>query len=138
MAVVHSYRALRGLLLLLATIEAIGGVICVLGTGWVLSLAPPSFHLVSSGFVIAILKFVGVLALALAYLAYVTAQDPERYVAVIDAMAFLLLAAAAIDVYAFFALHAPFYPAVYVVIRTVVRVMIAIALLVLRPRHAAL
>lgn len=137
MAVAQSYKTLRGLLLVLATIEGIGGVLCLLATGWVLSLAPPSFHLVSSGFVIAVLKFVGVLALALAYLAYVTAQDPERYVAVIDAMAFLLLAAAAIDVYAFFALHAPFYPAVYVVIRTVVRVMVAIGLIVLRPRHVA-
>jgi len=89
-------------------------------------------------FYLVALKFIGIVALALSYLSYVASRDPVRYVAFIDAFAFLLIAAAMLDLYASFVLHlAPFFTGWFVIVRSIVRIGIALIFIALRPRRAA-
>ncbi len=106
----------------------------LLASNLVVSIVPTTLLAFSAGFAGVMLKVFGVIALFGAYLLYAASRDPVRYVAVIDAFAFLLLAVAAIDVYALVVVHLTFAP--WVILRTVVRVALAIALIVLRPRGA--
>jgi hypothetical protein len=132
-----NHRALRILLFVLSAIEALAGFVLLFGTGWVLSLAPAKFplHLPNSGFVLALLKGIGIIAIASGYLFYAAARDPVRYIAVIDTLAFILLAAAALNLYAVAALHIGlFYPVPYLITRAIVQLVLAVIVIVLRPR----
>lgn len=132
------YRPLRILLYVISAIEGIAGVALLFATGWVLSFAPSMLALPYTGFVFALVKGIGILALALGYLLCVTARDPVRYVAVIDTLIFVALAAAALNIYAVIALHlGSLYPSPYLIARAAIQVAIAVALFSLRPRATA-
>ena len=133
-----SYRALRVLMFVIAVLEVIGGLLLIATPGWLISVAPGMVHFGPSGFVIVLLKLVGVLTFAFAYLSYVTARDPVRYVAVIDSLIFLALAAVAVELYELYVLHiSPFQQVQYVIFRSVLRILFAIVLIALRPRVPA-
>ncbi len=132
-----NHRALQILLFVLSAIEALAGVVLLFGTGWVLSLAPAKFslHFPNSGFMLALLKAIGIIAIASGYLFCAAARDPVRYIAVIDTLAFILVAAATLDLYAVAALHIGlFYPVPYLVTRAIVQLVLAIIVIVLRPK----
>jgi hypothetical protein len=137
MTVAQPHRALRILLFVISGIEAVAGILLLFAPGWVLSLAAANLALPNSGFVLALLKAIGIIAIALAYLLCAAARDPVRYIAVIDALTFLLLASAALNFYAVAALHiGPFYPAPYLISRAIVQLAIAVVIIALRPKAA--
>ena len=133
----NSHRALRILLLILSVVAGLGGLLVLFGTGFIASKAP-TIWFAAPGFADLFLKFAGIVAITMAYLAYTASRDPVRYVAFIDAFAFLLIAAAVLDVYGLVVIHtSPFYPAGYVVGRSIVRLALAFVLVALRPRGTA-
>lgn len=135
MTLAESHKALRILLLAFSIIAVLVGLVMLFCSAWIVSVAPASLQFTTPALLIVLVKFFGILTLTGAYLSYVTSRDPVRYAAFIDGFAFLLVAAAAIDIYALFTLHVePFYPAKYVLARTVVRLALAVVLIVLRPR----
>ena len=132
-----SHQALRIILLILAIILALGGIVAFVASELVASIAPASVHFVAPGLGLILLKVAGVAALTLSYLSFRASQDPVRYVAIVDALAFLLLAGAALDCYGFLTLHAPpFDSPLIVALRVAVRVALALLLIALRPRSA--
>jgi hypothetical protein len=131
----QSHRALRVLLLVFAILFAIGGLLLVCSP-YIASLAPSWLHAPPSIVDLIALKFIGIMAVAMSYLSYVTSRDPVRYVAFIDALAFLLIAAAFLDLYASFVLHIPLFVGWFVILRSVIRIGLALALIALRPRQA--
>ena len=138
MSAVHAYRALRILLFAISAIEAIAGLVLVFASSWVLAMTPANIGLLNNGVLLAFMKAIGIVAIALGYLLCAAARDPVRYVAVIDALVFILLAAAALNVYAVAALHiGSFFPGPYLIIRAVIQLILAVAIIALRPRRAA-
>lgn len=132
------HQTLRVLLFIIAGLEGVAGVALLFATGWVLSFEPRLLLGPFSAFLVALLKGTGILALAIGYLLCVTARDPVRYVAIVDALTFILAAAAALNFYAVFSLHlGAFYPASYLLVRGVIQLFTAVALFALRPREAA-
>lgn len=132
----RSPQALRFILYAISALEGIAGLVLIFAPGWVLSLAPTA--VVLSGFVSYLLMGFGMIAFAFGYLVCVAARRPAQYVAVIDTLVFLAFAAAALNVYALTALGAAaYFPASYLIARTVVQIVVGVALLVLRPRGAA-
>jgi hypothetical protein len=134
MTAAQPHRILRALLFAISAIEGIAGLILLFASDWALSFAPAglAFH---GGFLLALVKAIGIVALALGYLLCAAARDPVRYIAVIDTLTFMLLAAAALSIYAVTVLHAGlFYPRSYLIVRAIVQIAIALALVVLRPK----
>lgn len=138
MVAVRSYKGLSTLLYVLSVLEAIGALVLIFGTTWVLSMAPANLALPDTGFVALFMKGIGILALGVAYLLCVTARDPVRHVAIIDTLVFFLIASAILIWYAMAAMHlGQYFPANYIVVRIVVQVILAIVLVVMRPKAAA-
>ncbi|HTJ27734.1 MAG TPA: hypothetical protein VMA36_16375 [Candidatus Limnocylindria bacterium] len=133
------YRALRILLWVLSAIETVAGVILLFASGWVVTLAGAQLNLaMGGGYVVLLLKAIGIVAIALGYLLCAAARDPLRYVAVIDTLTFVLIAAAAVNVYAVTALHVgAFYPTSYLIGRALVQIAFAVVLIALRPRNVS-
>jgi hypothetical protein len=132
-----NHRVLRILFFALSGIEALAGVILLFATSWVLSLPPASLplDLAHSGYVLLLLKAIGIIAIALAYLFCVVARDPVRYVAVIDMLVFILVAVAILNLYAVATLRSGlFYPVSYLIARAVVQLILAVIFVVLRPK----
>lgn len=133
----RSDSVLRILLYVIAGIEGIVGIALIFATGWVLSFAPKMLAFPYTAFVIALVKGIGIVALALGYLLCVAARDPVRYVAIIDTLVFVLVAAAALNVYAVVALNlGALYPSPYLIVRAASQLALAVVLLALRPRQA--
>ena len=132
---VRPYGTLSTLLYALSVLEALAGLILLFATNWALSLVPANLALGDTGFVMIFLKAIGIVALALGYLLCVAARDPARYIAIIDTLAFLLVASAALNVYALTAMHLDkYYPANYMLVRIVVQLVLAGAIIALRPK----
>ncbi|HLI94623.1 MAG TPA: hypothetical protein VKT72_00895 [Candidatus Baltobacteraceae bacterium] len=133
----RTHQTLRIVLYALSVIEGIAGVVLLFATGWVLSFAPQLLALSSTGFVVLLLKGIGIISLGLGYLACAAARDPVRYVAVIDATVFILIAAAAENFYAVVALHlGSLYPTPYLLVRGIIQLALALTLLAMRPKAA--
>ena len=130
----QSHRALRVLLLVFAILVALGSLVLIAGSSYLAAMAPAVLEAPPSMLYLVALKFIGVFGLAMSYLLYAASRDPVRYAAVIDAFIFLALAAAALDLYASFVLHVAPFTGWFVVVRSIIRVGIAVALIVLRPR----
>lgn len=137
MAQPGSFLALRRLLFALAMLEGIGGLVVLLGSSWVLSLIPATLRFAAPGLDSELLKVFGAVALTLAYLLYSASRDPVRYVAVVDGFAFLLIAVAGIDLYSAVFHTGPELAAWLTATRVVARLLLASALLALRPRVPA-
>ncbi len=131
----NPHRALRILMLFFAVVEVLAAVLVLFGSGWLMSLLPLGLH-VEGPLTLVLLRVLAAIALALGYLAYVASRDPVRYIAVVDTFAFLLIATAVIDIFSLMG-PAPLFGAKIVVAREAVRVLLAIALIWLRPRGAA-
>lgn len=132
------YRALRIVLFVISAIEAVAGLVLVFATSSVLGFTPVNAALVNSGFMLTLLKAIGILALSLAYLLCAAARDPVRYIAIVDAFAFLLIASALLEVYALVALHVgSFLPGTYLIGRAIVQLALALVLIALRPKAGA-
>src|SRR5579864_3708340 len=137
MTSVQPYRTLSTLLYALSVLEALAGLILLFATNWALSLVPANLALGDTGFVMIFLKAIGIIALALGYLLCVAARDPGRYIAIIDTLAFLLVASAALNAYALTAMHVgKYYPANYVLVRIIVQLVLAVAVITMRPKAA--
>ena len=133
----QSNQPLRVLLYVLSAIEGVAGIVLVFATEWVLSTSPKILVFPYETYVVAVVKGVGILVLALAYLLCVTARDPARYVAILDTLVFICFAAAALNVYAVAALHLGlFYPGPYLLVRAALEVALGAAILAMRPKAA--
>ncbi len=131
------YKPVRYLLFGITLISVIGGLALLFFTWLFLGLQAFAVQGVPGIVVVALLKVFGVFALMVAYLSYVAARDPVRYVAIINSLAFLLIAAAAIDLYMLLVYRAsPFYPSQLVIARSAIRLILALLLLLWRPRAA--
>jgi hypothetical protein len=135
MSSARSHRGLRVLLGVMAALIALSGFIVLLATSWVLGLSVMRDFFGGSAIGL-VFKFVGALALGLAYLLFHAALDPQRYVAVIDVFAFLLIVGAIIDMYVAltYAPVPPFLPG-FVWGRAVLRLVIAALVIAWRPRR---
>jgi len=122
----------------LAVLEALAGLILIFGSNWLLSMVPGNLALPDTAFLTIFIKAVGILALGLGYLLCVTARDPARYVSVIDTLVFILIASAILIGYALVTMHlGRYFPANYIVVRIVLQVIMAVVLIVMRPKAAA-
>ena len=66
------------------------------------------------------------------------ARNPTRYVGVIDTLAFMCVGAAAVNVYGVAVLNlGAFYPSSYIMVRAIVQLALAVALIALRPKAAS-
>ena len=138
MTAAQPYRALRIVLFALSALEGIAGLVFLFATGWVVNVLIPSLGLVNVGFIMYMLKGLGIVALAFGYLLCVAARYPVRYAAVVDIVAYSLVAAAVLNVYALAVMGlGALYPPAYVIARAVLQVILAVVLLWLRPRGAS-
>jgi len=138
MIAAETHKALRVLLLIFAILLAFGGLLLIASSTYFASMAPNVLQSPPSSFYLLAIKFIGIIALAMSYLAYVASRDPVRYVAFIDVFAFLLIAAALLDLYASFVLHlGPLFTGWFVIVRSIVRIGIAFLFIVLRPRQTS-
>lgn len=138
MVSVQSYKGLSTLLYALSVLEAIGALVLIFGSGWVLSLAPATLALPDNGFVTVFMKGIGIFALGVAYLLCVAARDPVRHIAIIDTLIFFFVASAVLIWYALAALHlGQYFPANYIVVRIVVQLILAAVIVFMRPKAAA-
>lgn len=137
MASSQPYGTLRILLFVISVIEALAGLCLLFASSWVLSLASGSVEFPNAGFVLILVKAIGIAAIASGYLLCAAARNPARYIAVIDTFAFVLLAGSALSIYASVTLHIdPFYPGPYLIVRAVLQLILAVVIIALRPRGA--
>ncbi len=130
----RSPQTLRVVLFAISALEGVAGLVLIFATGWVLMLSGSGL----SSFDPYLLKGIGLVALAFGYLLCVAARQPARYVAVIDMLIFVAFAAAILNVYGLVALGiGAYFPASYLIARTIVQVVIGFVLFVLRPRGTA-
>jgi hypothetical protein len=131
-----SHQGLRAMLFTLSAIAGIAALVLVFVPNWPLSFAPGSVPPPSTAFEFAILRAFGIAVLVIAYLLCAAARDPIRYAAVIDGFIVLLVAFAILNVYwAVGQQLTAYYPSVYLIVRAVVQVILAVALYVLRPKR---
>jgi hypothetical protein len=130
------HLALRRLLRVLAVLAALAGLWLLFASDWFFFALPvlPADASVRTALVLVVKAF-GAVAFAMSWLLYAASNDPARYVAVIDAFAATLVILAVIDLYTALVLHFTWaLPAWLVWLRTALRIGLAIALLVLRPK----
>jgi hypothetical protein len=135
MAATGDHRALRVLLFALSVLEALAGAVLLVAPGWALAMVPT---VPNNGFVLAIFMAIGIVLIGLGYLLCVAARNPTRYVGVIDTLAFMCVGAAAVNVYGVAVLNlGAFYPSSYIMVRAIVQLALAVALIALRPKAAS-
>lgn len=135
MVVTRSHPRLRALLFALAAVAGLGALVLIFAPGWPLSFAPGSAAPPSTAFEFAILRAFGIAVLVLAYLLFVAARDPVRYAAIVDGFILLLVASAILNVYLAVGQQlVAYYPSVYLIVRAIIQVILAIGLYMLRPR----
>ncbi len=136
MAVTGSHQTLRAMLYTLSAIAAVAALVLIFVPSWPLSFAPGSVPPPSNPFEFGILRAFGIVVLVIAYLLCVAARDPDRNAALVNAFIFLLVAVAVLNLYLAASQElVAYYPSVYLVVRAVIQVMLAIVLFVLRPKR---
>lgn len=129
--------ALSALLWVIAVLVLAGGLLILFATPLIIGLVLPGLPVFSAGAALPMLfKYIAVLALAFAYLLAQAARDPVRYVAVVDVMAFLAIAAAIVDVAAAVTHAWPMHTGL-IWARAVVRLIVAALLIAWRPRRSS-
>jgi hypothetical protein len=132
-----TYRALRVVLGFLSLLMAIGGVFLIFSSKPLIMrvfLHPPEFEV--STLLLAALKEMGGLAFMLSVMLYLAARDPERNVAIIDAVSVGLCILAIIPLVSLYTSDLRrLYPAYLVWVRSFVRLALAGVLYYLRPRQ---
>jgi len=137
MAAVQSYRTLRVLLFAISVLAALSGLVLLFATSWVFSFSPGNIALFNNGLLIAMVKAMALIAIAFGYLLCAAAREPTRYIAVIDTLAFILLTASALNLYAALVLQLGSYiPEQYMIVRAIVQFGLGVAVIALRPKAA--
>jgi hypothetical protein len=124
---------LQVLLTVIGVLSGLAGLFLLFATNLLFSLmAVP----VEPVFFIFMTKVFGAVTIAIAYASLVASRDPARYVAVVDMLIIIMVLAAALGVYAEIGLHLAIghVTASLVWTGTAVRLILAIAFLILRPR----
>jgi hypothetical protein len=130
-----SHRALGIILMILAVLTALAALVFLFASSWILSLAHVSLQLPDSDFVIALIKAIGLIILPFSLLLYAAAGDPARYIRVVDALILLLIGGAALNLYALAALHlGAYFPAPYIIARSILELIAAAVFFMLRPK----
>jgi hypothetical protein len=125
-------RILQILLGVIGALYALGGLTLLFATSWVMSLLPTVEPVTAPAL---LLKTLGTGGLGLGYMSLVAARDPVRYAAVVDVLAGMLVLLTAVDLYTEFGLQYSSSHLAYAIwVRTALRLILAIILLVLRPR----
>lgn len=132
----RSHQTLRTLLFAFSAIAAIAALVLIFAPSWPLAFAPGSVPPPANALEFAILRAFGVAVLVIAYLLCAAARDPVRYAAIIDGFIFLLVAFAILNISWVVAQQLDaYYPSVYLIVRAVVQVILAIVLFRLRPKN---
>lgn len=130
------YRALRVVLGFLSLLMVIAGVLLIFSSKALilrLFLHPPEAEI--STLLLATLKEMGGLALMLGFMLFFASRDPERNVAIIDALTIGLCILAVTPLISLYTLDlGKLYPAYTVWGRSIVRLALAALLYYLRPR----
>ncbi|HEV3156706.1 MAG TPA: hypothetical protein VGZ00_05110 [Candidatus Baltobacteraceae bacterium] len=133
-----SVLGLRILLQFLASIEAIAGITLIFASKWVLSLTAVDLSPPDTYGMLLLLKAGGIIGTAFAYLLFRAGSDPVRYIAVIDALIFMLSTAAILNLYALLKLHIGlFSPPPFIITRALFQCFLAAVFVALRPRGVA-
>ncbi|MBV8223494.1 MAG: hypothetical protein JO293_09055 [Candidatus Eremiobacteraeota bacterium] len=134
-----SYRALSIVLYVISALVAIIGLILIFMTGWVLGWLPALMPTAgNTGLLIVAIKAIGIFELTYGYLLCVAARDPVKYVATVDSLIFLLLAAALLNIYGVTTLQLGLlYPSWYLIARAILQLILAGVLYMLRPKNMA-
>ena len=132
-----TYRALRIVLGFLSLILAIGGVLMIFSSKPFIVrvfMHPPEFEI--STLLLAALKEMGGLALMVSVMLFLASRDPERNVAIIDAVSVGLCILAITPLISLYTLDVGrLYPAYLIWGRSLVRLALAGLLYYLRPRR---
>jgi hypothetical protein len=132
-----SYRALRVVLGFLSLLLAIGGIVMIFSSKPIIMrvfMHPPEFEI--STLLLAALKELGGLALMVSVMLFLASRDPERNVAIVDAVSVGLCILAVTPLLSFYTSDlGRFYPAYLVWGRSFARLALAGVLLYLRPRR---
>jgi hypothetical protein len=132
-----SYRALRVVLGFLSLLLAIGGIVMIFSSKPLVMrvfMHPPEFEI--STLLLAALKELGGLALMLSVMLFLASRDPERNVAIIDAVSVGLCILAVTPLVSLYTSDlGRLYPAYLVWGRSFVRLALAGVLYYLRPRR---
>jgi hypothetical protein len=132
-----SYRALRVVLGFLSLLLAIGGIVMIFSSKPIIMrvfMHPPEFEI--STLLLAALKELGGLALMVSVMLFLASRDPERNVAIVDAVSVGLCILAVTPLLSFYTSDlGRFYPAYIVWGRSFVRLALAGVLCYLRPRR---
>ena len=132
-----SYRALRVVLGFLSLLLAIGGIVLIFSSKPLVMrvfMHPPEFEI--STLLLAALKELGGLALMVSVMLFLASRDPERNVAIIDAVSVGLCILAVTPLVSLYTSDlGKLYPAYLVWGRSFVRLALAGVLYYLRPRR---
>jgi hypothetical protein len=132
-----SYRALRVVLGFLSLLLAIGGIVMIFSSKPLVMrvfMHPPEFEI--STLLIAALKELGGLALMVSVMLFLASRDPERNVAIIDAVSVGLCILAVTPLVSLYTSDlSRLYPTYLVWGRSFVRLALAGVLYYLRPRR---
>jgi hypothetical protein len=131
------HNGLKALLYVISALQGVAGVMLLFASQWVLGMGHPLLGFGGEAVALAFLKAIGIAVLGFAYLTCVAARDPVRYVAIVDTLIFLALAAAVLNIYTIAYLHVSPYYTLYLMGRTVIQLAIGIALIALRPKRTA-
>ena len=131
-----SYRVLSIVLYVISAIAALAGLWLIFFTTSLLSMIQGMLvtQLPADNFVVVLFQAIGIIELVYAYLLCAAARDPVRYIAVVDSLIFLLLAAALLNIYALAFLH--LHPAAYLIGRAFFQIVVAAIVFGLRPKVA--
>ena len=134
-----SYRALRVVLGFLSLLLAIGGIVMIFSSKPLVMrvfMHPPEFEI--STLLLAALKELGGLALMVSVMLFLASRDPERNVAIIDAVSVGLCILAVTPLVSLYTSDlGRLYPAYLVWGRSFVRLALAGVLYYLRPRRTS-
>jgi hypothetical protein len=129
------HATLRILLAVIATLGGVGGVLLFFAPSWGTQIIAAWFGGTMGGLERVLMMAVGAMVLALCYMLFAAARDPERNVAIIDATAGLMVLVALLGAYSVVVLHlggAQMAPLIWV--GTAIRLALAAWLIALRPR----
>jgi len=129
------YQTLSFILFALSAVAGLAALVLIFAPGWLLTWAPAGVSPPNTNFEHSLTASVGVFALVLSYLLCCAARDPVRNVAIVNAMIFFCVAAAALNLYALAVLGlGAFYPAGYLITRAIIQLMLAGVIFALRPK----
>jgi uncharacterized membrane protein len=128
------HATLRGLFAILAIGLLVGGLIMIFSTETWYPLILPGVP--ASPAVGVLVKGIGAIVLGLSYLALAISRDPVRYRAGVDAVILVLIFVVIIEIYEIVTRGVDaIYPNHLLLLSTVFRAVLALVLIVLRPRE---